>query len=356
MSNQPPLLPCECPKSSTGGKRHHPCCSNYPEPPAGWNSRPTSPVTRSPLADFEGDTRGISEYSREELIAEVERLSLEASQPTNPKSLRELVPAPKRVMQPKPQQSDEGLREALEFYAKPRNWELHREKHSYDPDCGRYDEWTPAIKDNGHTARAALSRQAPVPTSGAVEWHFGPDSGDDSDYWWVSPWRGIGVVIMESEVLWFDTEDDAKVCCDALNARSTQPPAADGKLEMLEKWHKLPEPRCRKVDGEGPNAAKHNAKVAADLEDGKTYLMYDHHRSSFWGPKQCGYEFRKGAGHYTKEEALKVLERSSRYFTAEEVPADILAALAQPAGGGETNTTANNASIPQAPASGGGDA
>lgn len=33
----PELKPCECPLSaSSGRKRHHPCCPNYPEPPNTW--------------------------------------------------------------------------------------------------------------------------------------------------------------------------------------------------------------------------------------------------------------------------------------------------------------------------------
>jgi len=59
------------------------------------------------------------------------------------------------------------------------------------------------------------------------------------------------------------------------------------------------------------------------------YVLYDHHRRALWGADQKGYCFRKTAGQYTREEAAKVLQGSSRFFTAEEVPVEIQQALVQ---------------------------
>lgn len=114
-----------------------------------------------------------------------------------------------------------------------------------------------------------------------------------------------------------------------LEAPQVTPPAQPLReaLQKLEEWYALPEPVAGNKRGEGPNAKKHNAKQAAKLQDGKTYIVYDHHRCAFWGPKRAGYFFRKGAGLYDKSGALGVMDGSDRYFTAVEVPQDILELL-----------------------------
>lgn len=46
------------------------------------------------------------------------------------------------------------------------------------------------------------------------EYHFDPDSGGESEFFWVKRRDEAD----EDKVHWFDTESDAEVCCDSLTA------------------------------------------------------------------------------------------------------------------------------------------
>jgi hypothetical protein len=80
---------------------------------------------------------------------------------------------------------------------------------------------------------------------------------------------------------------------------------------------------------------EHNKAEFDRCEEGKVYLCYDHYRNAFWGPNRGGYCYRRTAGHYDKKGVGEIILGSNRYFTVEEVPANIIAALASQGGNGE---------------------
>lgn len=101
---------------------------------------------------------------------------------------------------------------------------------------------------------------------------------------------------------------------------------------LLRNWFDKPEPvGTRKMGSELSSAQQkmNNADEVAALDITKVYVLYDHARSAFWGPECGGYQYRKNAGQYSAEEAAKVISDSNRFFTAEEIPGDVLDALIQ---------------------------
>lgn len=102
------------------------------------------------------------------------------------------------------------------------------------------------------------------------------------------------------------------------------------KALTLRNWYDTPEPVGTKrmsSDLGSASTKMHNRDEWSRCVDGKLYVLYDHHRSAFWGADRSGYCYRKHAGIYDKAGAADVVLDSSRYFTIEEVPPEVIKAM-----------------------------
>lgn len=72
----------------------------------------------------------------------------------------------------------------------------------------------------------------------------------------------------------------------ALRERDAIQLEQDKEANLLKQWWTLDEPASNRSNTRLSKrfSANHNAKQAAKIEDGKTYLLYDHFRRAFWGP------------------------------------------------------------------------
>lgn len=89
-------------------------------------------------------------------------------------------------------------------------------------------------------------------------------------------------------------------------------------------WQEKPEPNVAKaMQGEygSTRQKEHNKAEIEAMDEHGLFILYDCYHSAYWWPDRGGYQYRKRAGLYTKENAAEVLLGSNRYFVVEERPA-----------------------------------